>query len=204
MIVTAREHGASGDWSADAAEMAVVGDDRAVELAVLRGFFDARAAAEVDSHAAGELAAPIDAAGVRHGRVEPGHLRRQCTALGPVTVHRLAFRAPHAENLYLADEQLNLPPGLHSWPVAKLAAIESARGSFHDAAEALTRTCGAPVPVPQAVRAMVIAAAADFAAFYEQTAPMMSTKKTLLVLTVDGNRDAARRPARGHPQKGPG
>src|SRR5258708_7274182 len=45
MIVAAREHGASGDWSAEVAEMAVVGDGRAVELAVLQGFFDARAAA---------------------------------------------------------------------------------------------------------------------------------------------------------------
>ena len=186
MIVAAREHGASGDWSANTAEMAVVGDGRAVELAVLQGFFDARAAAEVDAHCAGKLAAPIDAAGVRHGRCESGHLRRQCTTLGPVSVHRLAFRAPHAGNLYLADEQLNLPPGLHSWPVAKLAAIESARGSFHDAAEALTRACGAPVAAPQAVRAMAIASAADFAAFYDQSAPMMSTAKTLLVLTVDG------------------
>jgi hypothetical protein len=186
MITAAREHGACGDWSAETAEYAVVGDGRAVELAVLQGFFDTRAVAEADARAAGDLAAPTDAAGVRHGRVEPGHLRHQATTVGRVTVPRLAFRAPHTDNLYPADAELNLPPGLHSWPVAKLAALESARGSFHDAADALTRACGAPVAAEAQVRAMAIAAAADFGAFYAHTPPMMSTKKMLLVLTVDG------------------
>jgi hypothetical protein len=186
MIAAAREHGVSGDWTADAAETAVVAGGRAVEKAVLQGFFDARATAEAKAKADGGLSAPVDVAGVRHGRTESGHLRRQVTTVGPVAVHRLAFRAPNAANLHPADENLNLPPGLHSWPVAELAAIESARGSFDDAAEALARACGAPVAAPQAVRAMVIVAAADFIAFYDQTAPMMSTKKTLLVLNVVG------------------
>lgn len=104
---------------------------------------------------------------------------------------RLAFRAPQAENLYPADAQLNLPARLHSHEVAKLAAIESARGSFHDAAEALTRACGAPVAAPQAVRAMAITAARDFAAFYDHTAPMMSDAGTPLAISVDDKTDTA-------------
>lgn len=186
MIAAARGHGAAGDWTADAAESAVIDDSRAVALAVLQGFFDTRAAAEATARAEADLDAPVDADGVRHTRCEPGHVRLLACMLGRLRVHRLAFRAPGAENLYPADAELNLPSGLHSWPVAKLAAIESARGSFGDAAQALTRACGAPVAAPQAVRAMAIAAAADFAAFYDQTAPMMSTARTLLVLTVDG------------------
>ncbi|MBS2545310.1 ISKra4 family transposase [Catenulispora sp. NL8] len=186
MITSAREHGWCGDWSADAAERHVVAAGRDVQLHVLQGFHDVRALAEQAAHDAGGLAVPVDAAGCEHRRVEPGHARRLACTVGTVIVRRLAFRAPGAENLYPADAALNLPAGLHSHEVAKLAAIESARGSFHDAAEAMARTCGAPVAAPQAVRAMAIAAAADFAAFYDQAAPMMSTKKTLLVLTVDG------------------
>ena len=186
MICAARVHGACGDWTADAAELAVVGDARTVAAAVLQGFFDARAAAETKARFDGDLPAPTDAAGVAHTRCESGHLRHLVCTLGRLRIPRAAMRAPGTENLYPADEQLNLPPGLHSWPVAELAAIESARGSFHDAAQALTRACGAPVAAVAQVRAMAIAAAADFGAFYDHTVPMPSGKKTLLVLTVDG------------------
>ncbi|WP_194904195.1 hypothetical protein [Catenulispora rubra] len=178
MICAAREHGISGGWSADTAERAVLAAGRTVELQVLQGFHD--------TQAAGRIEPPVDVNGVVHQRVEPGHVRHQSTTLGQVAVHRLAFRALGAENLYPADAVLNLPAGLYSHEVAKLAAIESARGSFHDAAEALSRACGAGVAAPQAVRAMAISAAADFAAFYDHTPPMMSDAATLLVLSVDG------------------
>lgn len=186
MIAAAREHGAVGDWTADAAESAIARDGRAVALAVLQGFFDARTAAEAAGRARCDLPVPVDAAGVRHTRCEPGHLRHLVCTLGRLRIHRLAFRAPGTGNLYPADAGLNLPAGLHSWPVAKLAAIESARGSFHDAASALARACDTGVAAPAQVRAMAIAAAVDFGAFYDHTPPMMSGKKTLLVLTADG------------------
>ena len=186
MIAAAREHSASGDWSADAAERAVVAGGRTLELHVLQGFHDARATAELHARTAGHFAAPVDAGGVQHGRIEPDHARRLSTTVGCVTVRRLAFRAPQRENLYPADAELNLPAGLHSHEVAKMAAIESARGSFADAADALARRCGASVAAPQAVRAMAIAAARDFDGFYDHTAPMMSSDGTLLVLSVDG------------------
>ncbi|WP_370384962.1 hypothetical protein [Catenulispora sp. GAS73] len=111
-----------------------------------------------------------------------------------MTAQWLAFRAAGAQNLYPGDAELNLPTGLHSHEVAKLAAIESVRGSFADAAEALTRTCGTPVAAPQAVRAMAITAARDFDGFDDHTAPMMSDAGTLLVLSVDG-RGIVMRPA---------
>ena len=101
-------------------------------------------------------------------------------------MHRPAFRALGAENLYRLDAELNLPTGLHSHQAGKLAAAECARGSFADAAEALTRACGAAVAAPQAVRDMAIGAAADLDAFYDHVAPMPSGAATLLVLTVDG------------------
>jgi hypothetical protein len=112
---------------------------------------------------------------------------------------------------YPADALLNLPAGPYSHEVAKLAAVESARGSCHDASDALARTCGSPVAAPQAVRAMAIAAAVDFAAFYDHTASMMSGAGTLLVLSVDGKgivmrpsdlREATRKKAEGEAAAG--
>lgn len=122
MIRAVREHGAAHDWSADAAERAVTADGRAVELAVLQGFLDTLAATEQQARARGHLAAPVDAAGVRHARIEADHVRHQATTLGQVAVHRLAFRAPGTGNLYPADGELNLPAGLHSHEIAKMAA----------------------------------------------------------------------------------
>ena len=55
-----------------------------------------------------------------------------------------------------------------------------------DATAARARICGAAVAPPRAAQATAIGAAADFAAFYDHTAPMMSDAGTLLVITVDG------------------
>jgi len=184
LIAAAREHGLQGTWSADAAEQAVTGDGRAVELAVLQGFFDTRAAAEAAARAAGQLPCPRDAAGIEHRRVESGHVRHQATTVGCVTVRRLAFRARGAENLYPGDAELNLPRGLHSHEIAKMAAIESARGSFADATAAITRRCG-PVAAPAQVRALAISAAADFDAFYTARVHTPGPDVDLLVLSAD-------------------
>jgi hypothetical protein len=53
-----------------------------------------RMVAALRERAAGELTSPTGADGVRHGRVEPGHVRDLSTTLGHVAVRRLALRAP--------------------------------------------------------------------------------------------------------------
>ena len=50
--------------------------------------------------------------------------------------------APATRNLYPADAVLNLPVGRHSAGLARLAAVEAARGSFADAREAIERATG--------------------------------------------------------------
>ena len=50
--------------------------------------------------------------------------------------------APPARNLYPADAVLNLPVGRHSAGLARLAAVEAARGSFADARAAIERASG--------------------------------------------------------------
>ena len=49
---------------------------------------------------------------------------------------------PPTRNLYPADAVLNLPVGRHSAGLARLAAVEAARGSFADAREAIERATG--------------------------------------------------------------
>jgi hypothetical protein len=121
---------------------------------------------------------------IERTRVERGHRRGLATVFGPVTVTRMAYRAPGARNLYLADAALNLPEGRHSDGLAKMAVIESVRGSFDDAAEAIGRASGVAVGKPQLL-AMVRGAAADIEAFYAQRLPGPAPG-ALLVQTYDG------------------
>jgi hypothetical protein len=71
------------------------------------------------------------------------------TVFGEVTVTRNAYRAPKAVNPYPTDDVLNLPEGKHSDGLAKLAVIESVRGSFDTAIEAITRATGVAPGTPQ-------------------------------------------------------
>ena len=80
--------------------------------------------------------------GRRRGRVESGHARALETVFGTVTVERLAYRAPGVGNLHPADAGLNLPIERHSHGLRKLAALESPRGSFAGAADAIERQTG--------------------------------------------------------------
>jgi hypothetical protein len=59
-----------------------------------------------------------------------------------VTVTRCAWRRPGAPNYCPADAALSLPAGRHSHTLAKLAALEAARGSFDAAHAVIARRCG--------------------------------------------------------------
>jgi hypothetical protein len=80
--------------------------------------------------------------GVARRWVESDHERGLATVFGPVRVARLAYRARGAVNVSAADAVLNLPPTKHSHGLRRLAAIESTRGSFDAAGEAIGRVCG--------------------------------------------------------------
>jgi hypothetical protein len=103
-------------------------------------------------------------------RVEAGHQRGLVTVFGEVTVTRMAYRAPGAANLHPADAELNLPEEKHSHGMRKLAAIESARGSFESAAQAITRATGA-VAGKRQVEQLARRAAADVDAFMPPGVP---------------------------------
>jgi hypothetical protein len=114
-----------------------------------------------------------------------GHRRGLVTVFGQVKVTRMAYRAPGAPNLHPADAALNLPEEKHSPWARKLAALESARGSFGDAAHAITRITGVMTGKRQ-VEELARRAAADIDAFYTGRRPGQRPDDALLVLTFDG------------------
>jgi hypothetical protein len=122
---------------------------------------------------------------VARTRVEHGHQRSLSTVFGEVTVTRKAYRAPKTVNLYPADEILNLPSSSHSDGLAKLAVLESVRGSFDTAIEAITRGTGVVVGKPQ-ILALTVRAAIDVGAFYTARRPGRSPDTDVLVMTYDG------------------
>ncbi len=140
----------------------------------------------------------VDAEGLVHASVEPGHHRHLSTVLGTVSVERLAYRHLGASNLHPADAALNLPTELHSHGMRRLAAIESTRGSFDDASGAIERATGVSVAKRQ-VEALTAAAASDVEDFYAASAPDPDTSHDVLVISVDGKgivmRPDALRPA---------
>ena len=139
-----------------------------------------------------------DAEQVARGAVEAGHTRALSTVFGEVTVTRLAYRRRGHANLYPADAALNLPVEKHSHGLRRLAALEAARGSYDDTADAIERATGVRLGKRQA-EALAGRAAADIEDFYAQRRPQPGTGREVLVLSADGKgivmRPEALRPA---------
>ena len=129
----------------------------------------------------------IGCAGRAHGAVEAGHDRTLATIFGEVSVERLAYRRRGEQNLYVADAQLNLPEERHSHGVRRLAAVESAKGSFEEATEQVRASTGLDVGKRQ-VEQLAQAAAVDFDAFYAQACSPREQQcdEDVLVLSADG------------------
>ena len=104
---------------------------------------------------------------------------------GLVTVTRMAYRAPGARNLYPADAVLSLPAVKHSHGLRRLAVLESVRGSFVQAAEAIERSSGVRVGKRQ-VEQLAQVAAVDIEAFYARRYPATAGDDVLLVMQFDG------------------
>ena len=136
--------------------------------------------------------------GIARTRAERGHGRPLATVFGQVTVTRIAYRAPGAGNVHPLDAALNLPGEKQSHGLRKLAAVESARGSFEDAAAAIARAAGVKTGKRQ-VEELARWAAADVDAFYAARRPGPAPDDRVLVLTFDGKgivmRPDALRPA---------
>lgn len=93
---------------------------RGLQRLLFQDHLDARAAAEP------RLAQVNGPDQIIRARAERGHARQLASVFGPVTVTRIAYRAPGAPNVHLADGQLNMPAGKHSHGLAKMVAAASA------------------------------------------------------------------------------
>jgi len=131
------------------------------------------------------LDAVVDAEGTGRPSVETGHARTLTTVFGQVGVTRLAYRRRSRPNLHPADAALNLPFERHSHGLRRLAAVESTRGSYDDAAEAIGRATGVAVAKRQ-VENLTRRAAADVGDFYDNYAPEPGADDDVLVVSVDG------------------
>lgn len=127
----------------------------------------------------------VDADGTERTRIEHGRTRILATVFGKVTATRIAYRGAGVADLHPADAALNMPAGMHSHGVAKLAAVEAARGSFAEACERVNALTGAGAGHRQ-IQELAIEAAADIDAFYDALVPAPCTAATLLVMSVDG------------------
>jgi hypothetical protein len=161
-------------------------DERGREILrqLLQDHLDLRAARE-EQAARRDHPAATGTDGITRTRLEAGHHRLLATLFGTVRVERCAWRGPGAGNFCPADAALSLPASRHSHSVAKLAAIEAARGSFDAAHEAITRRCG-PVTGKRQAEDAVVHAAIDIPAFYAARIPQPCTSGTLLILSADG------------------
>jgi hypothetical protein len=160
-------------------------DERGREVVrqLLQDHFDLRRIREEQQ--AREHPGPVDGAdGITRARLEAGHGRLLATLFGTVTVTRCAWRKPGAPDYLPADAVLSLPAGRHSHTLAKLAALEAARGSFEAAHAAIARRCG-PVIGKRQIEDSVVRSAAGIPAFYAARVPEPCTPAALLVLSAD-------------------
>jgi hypothetical protein len=153
---------------------------RELERQLLQDHFDLRALREEQALTAGRDRRRV----AGRGRVERGHERMLATVFGPVTVRRLAWRAPGQPNIYPADAALSLPAGRHSHGLRRLAVCEAARSSYDTAKAAIDRRCG-PVAGKRQLEELVKAAAVDIDGFYARRVPVPCTSEVLLVLSAD-------------------
>jgi hypothetical protein len=122
--------------------------------------------------------------GVARAYAEPGHQRLLCTVFGEVTVARIGYRAKGVDSRFPGDAVLNLPTGLHSHGLRRVAAVEAARGSFDQAMAAIERSCGVAVGKRQ-VEALAGDTARDVDAFYRARSGLRCPVADVLVLTAD-------------------
>ena len=139
----------------------------------------------LDLRALRETRVPVEDAAGRVRSAETGHTRTLTTVFGDVTVERLAYRKRGCSDLHPADGVLNLPTEQHSHGIREVAAVESSRGSFEEAHDAIRRNTGVTVGKRQ-VEDLTQRAATDVDAFYSQTDRPPARKKDVLVLSFDG------------------
>ena len=144
---------------------------------MLRAHYELRGAAELPVRAMGSDRV------VRTFR-RPSN-RPMLSIVGLIDIPRLAYQARGVDGLHPMDAALNLPCGLYSHVVRRVAAERVACDSYEEVATALTERTGVAVGKRQ-IEQMAAVAARDFDEFYELRESVEEKTKDLLVLTFDG------------------
>ena len=148
--------------------------------------------AHLDTRGPGEASEPVVDASGEERTSKRLHERGLATVFGQVEVRRLGYGAEGATSLHPLDGELNLPQELYSHELRRRAAEEVAKGSYDEAVATLARSSGSAVPKRQ-VEELVVRAAQDFDAFYEQQSAQADAKGSLLVMSFDGKGVVMRR-----------
>jgi hypothetical protein len=169
--------------TAEALEEYVTGAGRELLRQMLQDQFDARAAAEV------RVEAVTGTDTLVRRRAERGHRRLLATTLGRVEAARIAYRAPGAASLHVADAALALPQQVYSYPLQRAVALEVAEAPLRRASDRLQRSTGGRLGTRQLME-IACRVAAHIPAFYQQdlpapAAPAGDERDRLLVLSCD-------------------
>jgi hypothetical protein len=135
--------------------------------------------------------------------------RRVETSVGEIEVRRLLYQAPGVAGIAPMDAALGLPAEHYSYEVRRIAAEESAKSSFDEVVELITKHTGAKVPKRQ-VEELAVRAACDYDEFYRQRVCPPEATDHLLILSFDGKgiamlhrdlREATRKAAEQTPRR---
>ena len=160
----------------DAIERMVVTDGQKLLRALLQAHYDVRAAQERE--------VAVNARdGAKRERLRSS-IRKLETLVGEVEVQRLLYQGDGVEGLAPLEAVLALPEEKYSHEVRRMAAEESAQGSFDEAAERIEKRTGAHVPKRQ-IEELTIRAAQDFDAFYAARLREPEAGTELVVLSFD-------------------
>jgi hypothetical protein len=179
----------AGQMSLDEVERQVMVRGRELLRMTVQHVLDVRAAAEP------RRAEVTGADGVRRRRAERGHGRTVLTWFGPVTVRRMAYRAPGAANLHPADAVLNLPVRRYSWQVQQAAVRYALAGSYEQARLWLADVTGVSIGKQQ-LEQILAEAARDAPGFYPSRPAAPCPAGLPLAISADGKGVAMRPGAR--------
>jgi hypothetical protein len=152
---------------------------REIERRLFQAYLAVRAAAEP------RLAAVTGPDGVVRTRSETGHERALASVFGPVTVSRIAYRAPGVPAVHPLDAELDLPAGKHSHGLAEMTAAGAVREALEPACGQVRDRTGCKLGTRQAQR-LVRQAACDFDGFYAARPAPLAGAGEVVVLSCDG------------------
>jgi len=163
--------------TAEELEIYVTEAGREIQRQAIQDYLDARAA---DEQRASDV---IGRDQIPRPRAERGHRRQLATSVGRVEVARIAYRAPKAPNVHLADEHMDLPEHLYSRVLQRQIVHRAATCSLRGAADAVADATGLSVGTRQ-IMEVCQRAACDIEGFYA-LAPQTAASSDLLVLSCD-------------------